>query len=893
MTNGSQVMADRLSEGGRSLSFPTDEEPYQLEGEQVLAALASSLHGLTHAEGKRRLDEHGPNELVEEPPPGFWVRLAGQLRETLVLILIAAAVISGFLGEVLDAVVIMAIVILNAMLGVIQESKAERALEALRKLTQPHARVLREGRECSLPVRELVVGDIVLLEAGDQIPADIRLLEAAALRVDEAALTGESVPVDKTTDALSARALGDRTNMAFMGTVASAGRGVGVVTATGMNTELGKIAAMLHRTRPQPTPLQQRLAELGRVLGLGAIALVMFVFFIGIKRGEPLHEMFLTAVSLAVAVIPEGLPAISTVTLALGVQRMQKRNAIIRKLPAVETLGTATVICSDKTGTLTQNKMTVKRIYIGGRYVENFDHIDLLLTAGALANDACLYEDGQCFGDPTELALLAAAKEGNLDANVLNEKYPRRGEIPFDSERKLMSTWHRWGDPLPWGEAPPYLSITKGAPDRVLPRCAKVFWDNELRTMDKALLDELFRANGQLAGEAYRVLAVAVRPWPQEPGGEEVEEDLIFLGLVGMVDPPREEVYEAVRLCHQAGIRPIMITGDFPDTALAIAAQLDIVPSTKAKVITGQELDRMDAGELAAVVEDVSVFARVAPQDKLKIVEALQAKGHVVAMTGDGVNDAPALKRADIGAAMGDSGTDVAREASDLILVDDNFATIVAAVAEGRTIYANIRKSIQSLLACNMGELLVITSAILMGIGRPLTAIQILWVNLITDGLPALSLSVEPAEKGIMKQKPRPPKQGVFAEGLGTRILIHGALIGGVSLVAYRWALANYDLAVARSATFAVLAFSQLFYSFSARSAKDSLLELGLLSNPQIIYAFFGSGLLQLLVMLIPPVAAVFNVVPMGLDIWMGAIGMALIPMLIVEMVKFLQRDSD
>ena len=892
MKKESQPNADRLSQEGRSLSLPTDKEPYQLDGPEVLRMLSSSAKGLTQEEGGRRLAEHGPNELVEEPPPSFWARLAGQLGETLVLILIAAAVISGFLGEILDAVVIMAIVILNALLGVIQESKAERALEALRKMTQPHARVLRDGREASLPVRELVVGDIVLLEAGDQIPADMRLLEAAALRVDEAALTGESVPVEKTTEALSERSLGDRTNMVFMGTVAAAGRGVGVVTATGMNTELGKIAAMLHRTRPQPTPLQQRLGELGRTLGLGAIALVIFVFFIGIKRGEPNHEMFLTAVSLAVAVIPEGLPAISTITLALGVQRMQKRNAIIRKLPAVETLGTATVICSDKTGTLTQNKMTVQKIYIGGRCVEGFDNIDLLLTAGALCNDACIYEDGESFGDPTELALLVAAKKGNLEPRALCDKYPRVKEIPFDSDRKLMSTLHQWGDPLPWGESPTYLAVTKGAPDRVLPICSHVFWDGELRPLDRRLLDEIYQANCQLAGEAYRLLAVAVRPWSEEPGQEELEEDLVFLGLVGMVDPPREEVYDAVRLCHQAGIRPIMITGDFPDTALAIAAQLDIVPSTRARVITGQELDQMDAHELATVVEDVNVFARVSPHHKLTIVEALQEKGHVVAMTGDGVNDAPALKRADIGAAMGATGTDVAREASDLILVDDNFATIVAAVAEGRTIYANIRKAIQYLLACNMGELLVITSAILMGLGRPLTAIQILWVNLITDGLPALALGVEPGEKGIMKQKPRPPKQGVFAEGLGTRILIHGAFIGGVSLLTYRWALANYDLAVARSATFAVLALSQLFYSFSTRSVKESLLELGFSSNPQIIYAFFGSGLLQLSVMLIPAVAKVFDVVPMGLEVWMRALGMAMIPMLIVETIKVLQRAS-
>lgn len=887
-----QSNVDRPPGEGRSLSFPTDKAPYQLEGAEVLTALSASSYGLTREEGERRLADYGPNELIEEPPPGFWVRLADQLKETLVLVLIAAAVISGFLGEILDAVVIMAIVILNAMLGVIQESKAERSLEALRKLTQPHARVLREGRETSLPARELVLGDIVLLEAGDQIPADIRLLETAALRVDEAALTGESVPVEKTSEALSARALADRTNMVFMGTVASAGRGVGVVTATGMNTELGKIAAMIHRTRPQPTPLQQRLGELGRILGLGAVALVILVFFIGIRRGEPLHEMFLTAVSLAVAVIPEGLPAISTVTLALGVQRMQRRNAIIRKLPAVETLGTATVICSDKTGTLTQNKMTVKKIYVGGRYVEGFDHIDLLLAAGALANDARLYEDGEGFGDPTELALLVAAKKGNLDGNILNEKYPRLREVPFDSERKLMSTLHRWGAPLPWKESTPYLSITKGAPDRVLPLCTRVFWDGELRPLDEPLLDELYRANGQFAGEAYRVLAVAVRPWSQEPQEEELEEGLVFLGLMGMVDPPREEAHEAVRLCHQAGIRPIMITGDFPDTALAIAAQLDIVPSTKAKAITGQELDQMDSHELAAVVENVNVFARVAPHHKLRIIEALQEKGHVVAMTGDGVNDAPALKRADIGAAMGASGTDVAREASDLVLVDDNFATIVAAIAEGRTIYANIRKSIQYLLACNMGELLAITSAIFMGIGRPLTAIQILWVNLITDGLPALSLSVEPAEKGIMKRKPRPPKQGVFAQGLGTRILVHGALIGGVSLFAYRWALSNYGLEVARSATFAVLAFSQLFYSFSARSAKDGLFELGLLSNPQTIYAFLGSGFLQLLVMLVPAAGPIFNVVPLSPGIWMRAIGLALMPMLVVETVKFLQRDS-
>ncbi|MGI6037265.1 MAG: cation-translocating P-type ATPase [Limnochordia bacterium] len=884
---------DTRDKGSLVFSFFSDEPPYGLGTEEVHRRLDATAEGLSDAEAARRLEKYGPNQLEEGETVSFFARIWTQIKEPLVLILLVAAILAGLLGEIFDATVIMAIVVVNALLGAIQESRAEASLQALQELTKPMARVIRQGREQALPAADLVPGDLIVLEAGSQVPADVRLVESSELRINEAALTGEAEPVHKQTDPLEGEPpLADRTNMAFMGTTAVAGRGRGLVVGTGMATELGKVAALLKHTPPPPTPLQKRLGQLSSYLGYAALALVAIVFGIGLWRGEPLYEMFVVSVSLAVAVIPEGLPAIATVTLALGVQKMQQQKAIIRKLPAVETLGTATVICSDKTGTLTQNKMTLCRMHVDGQEyaLDQDEEVPLagrfLLGYGVLVNDAQL----PALGDPTELAFLHAAQRQGFDINDLRSTYPRVGEVPFSSKRKMMTTLHRWEGELPGGESPAYLALTKGAPDVVLARCSRFYRDGQIHDLTEEAREELATANAGLAEQAYRVLVVAYRPLDQPLEGDDLEQDLVFLGLVGLLDPPREEVKAAVDRCKRAGIRPVMITGDFPATALAIGRQVGLVED-ECQVLTGPQLEEMDDDQLKEAVERVSVYARVSPHHKLRIVQALQAHGHVVAMTGDGINDAPALKTADIGAAMGQSGTDVAREAADLVLADDNFATIVAAVAQGRTIYANIRKAIHYLLSCNTGELTTIVFAIAFGLGRPLTAVQILWVNLVTDGLPALALSVEPEEAGTMERPPRPPQQGIFAEGLGERVLRHGILIGGSTLGAYNWALTNYSYPVAQTVAFMVLAFSQLVHSFNARSLHWSLFSRRLGSNPQLFLAVLISALLQLAVLTIPPLQTVFDVVPVPGQVWLVAILLSLLPLPLVELGKLLSSS--
>ncbi|MBE3576342.1 MAG: cation-translocating P-type ATPase [Limnochordales bacterium] len=942
---------------------------------QVLEQLGSDPeNGLSPQEAARRLEQYGPNQLEEAPPRTLWQKLFDQLKEVLVLILLGAALISGLLGEWVDAAAILLIVIVNAVLGVTQESRAEEALAALKRMSAPKARVLRGGQFVEIPAAEVVPGDIIRLETGDLVPADARIIQAANLRVDESALTGESVPVEKHAGELPPEAgnsLGDMHNLVFASTTVSYGRGLAVAYATGMNTAIGRIAGMLQGGEAEETPLQRRMAELGRTLGVLAGILVAIVFVAGLLRDEPVLEMFLTAISLAVAAIPEGLPAVVTIVLALGVQRMARRRAIIRRLPAVETLGTATVIASDKTGTLTKNEMTVVRIFSGGRLYtvtgEGYEPrgeiqldgkavvpqhepgLTALLAAMSLCNDARLEErpkeEGgrRVIGDPTEGALLVAAEKAGLDLKLLNRVYPRIAEIPFESSRKRMTTFHKVasaaggrteipGELLlawPWergasgsaaaaagagtadgvacapGEAGGAsaeggrqvgaceVAFTKGAPEEVLFRCTHIFKDGEVYPLSSEERQQILGVAASLAEQAFRVLAVAYRIWdlrPQELRAEEVEAEMVFLGFVAEIDPPRPEVKEAVAAAHRAGIRPVMITGDHKATAVAIARELGIWEEGS-QALTGAELEQMDDARLIEVSPRVRVYARVAPEHKLRIVRALQAHRHVVAVTGDGVNDAPALKGADIGVAMGITGTDVAKGAADMVLADDNFATIVSAIREGRVIYANIRKVVHYLLSCNIGEIVAIFLGIVLGWGRVLTPIQILWVNLVTDGLPALALGVEPPEKGVMNERPRDPKEGIFSRGLGWHIAWQGVLIGLVTLAVYRWEmLTRGDIVRAETVAFMTLALVQLLHSFNTRSLTQSIFTLGWFKNRALLVAVAASLVLQFAVLTIPVLRPVFDVTPLSWQDW-GFVSLAALAVLtVVELVKAVSR---
>lgn len=895
---------------------------HRLSAQAVVEKLGTDPNrGLTDEEVQARLKQYGENKLREAPGRSVWEMAWDQLKEPLVLILLASALISGLMDEISDTIIILAIVVLNTILGVIQENKAEQSLAALKKLSAPTARVLRQGRVKEIPASQLVPGDVVLLEAGANVPADCRLLEAVNLKCEESALTGESVPVDKDAAPVedAEAGIGDRTNMVFMGTTVTYGRGRAVVAATGMDTEIGKIAEMIQSTERDPTPLQRKLEELGKILGGFALALVVLVFIAGVLRGEPVRAMFLTSISLAVAAIPEGLPAIVTIVLALGVQRMIKRNAIIRKLPAVETLGTATVIASDKTGTLTQNEMMVARVFVDGVFIDvsgqgydpsgsfsirksgqtlgetQYKSLRLLLAAAGLANDAKLERDGgyRIIGDPTEGALVVAAEKLGCDLDELNRQWPRINELPFDSKRKRMTTFHRAPESHELANllGGPVVAFTKGGPDVLLELCSYVYEGGEIKPLTPEKKESLLKVNLSMAEDALRVLGVAFRRWdsvPSDLSPETVEKDMVFVGFAGMIDPPRPEAKIAVQEAKSAGIRPIMVTGDHKVTAMAIAQELGIL-EPDSLVLSGAELEELTDDQLREKIGKVAVFARVSPEHKVRIVEALKARDEVVAMTGDGVNDAPALKRADIGAAMGITGTDVSKEAADMVLADDNFATIVAAVREGRTIYANIQKAVHYLLSCNVGEIVAIFAAIMLGWGRPLTAIQILWVNLVTDGLPALALGVEPPEKGIMDRPPRSPKAGIFSAGLGALIGLQGALIGLLTLIGYYWTwrtTGNVDLA--RTAAFATLAFSQLFHSYNTRIRYHSLFSIGPLSNRYLNMAFLASGLLQLVVLSVPFMEPFFDVVPLGWpQIYMVAI-LSVMPVVAVELGKLL-----
>ncbi|NMA69502.1 MAG: calcium-transporting P-type ATPase, PMR1-type [Desulfitobacterium sp.] len=846
--------------------------------------------GLSLKEVNRRLSEVGKNILETKKGVHPVFLFLGQFRDFMVLVLLAATIISALMGEIADAITIMAILILNAILGFIQEYRAEKSMESLKTLTAPEARVLRDGVEVRIPAADLVPGDIVLMEAGDRIPADIRWIQAVNVEVEESALTGESHPVPKRIGELNDELtpMADRVNMGYMGTSLVNGRGAGVVVATGMDTEMGIIASMIQSVEGEETPLQKRLDQLGKYLVMISLIVCGLVVVTGIIRGEGIYKMFLAGVSLAVAAIPEGLPAIVTVALAIGVQRMVRRNAIVRKLPAVETLGCATVVCSDKTGTLTQNEMTVRQIYVDRKMVavtgQGYDPkgeflgadpvkekgpLQEALKVAALCNNSSLTRKGmqvaglfrsgkESFwgieGDPTEGALLVAAAKGGIWRETLERKEERIGEIPFDSERKRMSVVYQ-------GKRGK-IAYVKGAPDEILKRCKSELTSDGIVELSEIRRRGIMKANDELAKKALRVLALAQKPLRNNEGEREenIENELVFVGLMGMIDPPRPSAAKAIKVCRKAGIKPVMITGDHRLTAEAVARELGILRSGDKEVVTGAELSQMSDEELAGQVMNISVYARVTPKDKLRIVRALKKNNQVVAMTGDGVNDAPAVKEADIGISMGKTGTDVTKEASAMVLADDNFATIVAAVEEGRGIYDNIRKFIRYLLSCNIGEVLTMFLAVLLGLPLPLLAIQILWVNLVTDGLPAMALGVDGADKDIMNRKPRDPRESIFARGLAQKILIRGTMIGFGTLLVFVVALfMGVDMLAARTMAFTTLVFSQLFHVFDCKSETRGIFEVGIFSNPYLVAAVAGSTLMQLSVIYYPPLQAIFK----------------------------------
>ncbi len=853
---------------------------------------ADPARGLSEAEAVGRQARFGPNAIREAARPSKLRMLLAQFTDFMILLLIAAAAVSGIIGDAEDTVVILCIVVLNAAVGFVQEFRAERAMEALQRLAAPGAVVVRDGRHEAVPAAALVPGDVVLLEAGNAVPADLRLLEAVDLKIGEAALTGESVPVEKHADASGDPdlPLADRRNMAFKGTAVLYGRGRGLVVGTGMATELGRIAGMLASAGATRTPLQQRLALFGRQITVAALVICAVIFATGLLRGEPPMLMLLTALSLAVAAIPEAMPAVVTVLLALGAARMARERALIRRLPAVETLGSVTTICSDKTGTLTRNEMRAVEAYLAGGRVAVGD-IDparepatTLLLALALCNDVARGGDGGMLGDPTEVALWRAAAEAGIDKDERERAAPRVLEFPFESERKRMTTLH--------AGAAGIVGFTKGAPETVLPRCATIA-TGAATGAGVAPIDQarLMQAAEDMAEDGLRVLAVACRRWgalPTERAADAVERDLTLLGLVGLLDPPREEAAAAVATCRAAGITPVMITGDHPVTARAIARQIGMLDEGGA-VLTGRELQALSEQQLQRRVRDVRVYARVDPAQKIRIVTALQQAGEIVAMTGDGVNDAPALARAEIGVAMGKVGTDVARESASLILLDDNFATIVTAVREGRRIYDNIRKFIRFVVTCNSAEIWTIFLAPFLGLPVPLLPIQILWMNLVTDGLPGLALAAEPAERDIMRRPPRPPREGLFAGGMIWQVIWVGLLMAAITLVTQAYAV-RFGLAHWRTMVFTVLTLTQMWQVLAIRSDRETLFEQGVFSNLPLLGAVLLTFVLQLAVIYVPPLNPIFSTAPLTAAELLASIGMASIVFVVLESAKRLAR---
>jgi len=874
---------------------------HQKDIKEVFEYLKSSSEGLSSDDAAKRLDEYGPNVLQESRKKTPFMMFLDQFRDFMIMILMAAAVVSGMMGEVSDTIAIVVIVILNAIIGFVQEYRAEKAMRALKEMAAPTALVFRDRKPVDINASELVPGDVVLLEAGRIVPADMRLTEAAQIRIEEAALTGESVPVDKTAETLSGGSipLGDRRNMAFKGTTVSYGRGSGIVISTGMKTELGKIAAMLQGEEEVKTPLQKRLARFGQRLGLAVLAICAVVFITGLLRGEQPLIMFLTAVSLAVAAIPEALPAVVTISLALGAKKMVRQNALVRKLPAVETLGSVTYICSDKTGTLTLNRMTVEEIYVNGKTLKSPDEQELsspgpqpaeLFYAMALNNDAVQSGDGRIMGDPTETALFEIAERRGFNKNRLERDFPRTAEIPFDSGRKCMTTFHEVRDRAAIPNTR-IISFTKGALESVLDKSTHILYMGKTVELTDTFRRELISANDRMAGDGLRTLAFAERRWEALPGEitpETAENALTFLGLAGLMDPPREEAKEAVSMCRTAGIKPVMITGDHPLTAKNIAKRLGII-SDGDGVMTGADLDRLSIDKFKERVEKIRVYARVAPEQKIKIVRALQDKGEFVAMTGDGVNDAPALKRADIGVAMGVTGTDVAKESSHMILLDDNFATIVKAVREGRRIFDNIRKFIKYTMTSNSGEIWTIFLPPFLGLPIPLLPIHILWINLVTDGLPGLALAVEPEEKGIMNKPPRHPKESIFAHGLGYHLFWVGLLMGSVSIFTQAWFMKTGETHW-QTMVFTVLSLSQMGHVLAIRSETESLFKQGLFSNRPLLGAVLLTFLLQMATIYVPFLNPVFKTAPLTAGELLVSLALSSIVFFAVETEKWVRR---
>ena len=865
------------------------------EAREVSQSLGTSPeHGLTAEEARKRLLENGRNMLQQEgKSDGVLRRFFAQFNDFMIMLLLVAAAISFavsyFNGEkdFIDSIIIVTIVVLNALLGVIQESKAQRALEALKKMSAPKAVVLRDGKREEIFVEEVVVGDVMLLETGGYICADGRVIESRGLKTEESAITGESLAVEKETKMFGREtALGDRKNMVLSGSFVLGGHGRAIAVATGMDTEIGRIANLLAEQEDQQTPLQEKLGQTGKTLGMGALAICAVIFAMGLLRKEAPLDMFMTSVSLAVAAIPEGLPAIVTIVLAIGMQRMSKKNTIIRRLPAVETLGSAAVICSDKTGTLTQNKMKVVKLSDYGKKKDE-EIRQLLLTLFSLCND-CRREKGKLVGEPTEKALAEAAEEGGINIEDVQREMPRTGEIPFSSERKMMTTLH----PLEDGA---WMTVTKGAPDILLERCSKCLDGHTQVTFDGSRKSKARMQNGEMAAGALRVVAVAFREWAERPDltkENKVEEDMVFVGMAGMIDPPRPEAAEAVALCKKAGIRPVMITGDHVLTAQAIATQLGIYNKGDS-CITGQELSKLSDTALEEAAGSCTVFARVAPEHKVRIVKAYQKDGSVVAMTGDGVNDAPALKAADIGCAMGKSGTEVAKGAADMILTDDNFATIVEAVREGRGIYDNIRKAVHFLLSSNIGEIITIFAAMCFGWATPLLPIHLLWVNLVTDSLPAIALGMDPVEEDCMERPPRQRESTLFGGGLGSKIVVEGMMIGMLALLAFAIGHIYFDdekmYVTGRTMAFAVLSISQLVHAFNMRS-EHSLFAIRPFENLWLVGAFVVGIALQAGVIMLQPLATIFKVVPLGSWEWLIVGILAILPLPIVELEKWKDR---
>ena len=884
------------------------EKYYKKSIDEVQEELNVNLNkGLSSDEVEKRLAEYGENRLTAKAKKSLLTLFVEQFKSFMVLILLVAAAVSGVMGVLhneglLDAYIILGILIVNAIIGVVQERKAESSLEALNKMSSPHSKVFRNGEVAEISAVEIVPGDIVVLDTGDIVPADLRLTEIANLKIQESSLTGESVPVLKNTKQLESDEdipLGDRENMAFSTGMVTYGRGRGIVVATAMNTEVGKIADMLQHTESTETPMKQRLEQLGKVLGYAALAICALIFVVGILYGNPVLDMFMMAVSLAVAAIPEGLQVISTVVLAMGVQRLAKQNAIVRTLPSVESLGSATVICSDKTGTLTQNKMTVVEGWTSNGNID-FKLMEqqlqkeeeTLLTASLLCTDAHLMilDDGttENSGDPTETAIVDVALKLGINKNEVEKKYSRVEEVPFDSERKRMATINKH----PNGKL--FVNV-KGGLDEVLSVCSHILIDGEeMRELTDEDVETINEQNNQMAQNALRVLAVAKKEIDSIPGqvtDESLEKGLTFVGMLGMIDPARPEVIDAVKKCRTAGIRPVMITGDHKITAVAIAEEIGLFNEGD-KALTGSDLEKISDEELYRDVHKYSVYARVAPEHKVRIVKAWQSHGEVVSMTGDGVNDAPALKQADIGTAMGIVGTEVAKDASDVILTDDNFATIVLAIEEGRRIYDNILKSIQFLLSSNVGEVLLIFIASIFNLGNPLLPIHILWINLVTDSLPALALSVDPAEKDIMTRKPRNTQEGFFTKGMTWRIAYQGVTVGLISLVAYLLGYHDGGQVLGQTMAFAVLAFAQLFHVRNLHSIRRSSFRTNIFKNKALIGGIIVSAVMMLAVLLFPPFMKAFKLTAMDSIHWIYVLGLSLVPIVVVELFKLFRINS-